>query len=172
MALSNKRQAFVEEYLRTWNATEAARRANYAQPHVQGSRLLENVGIRAEISARLAEKAVSADEVIVRIGEHARGTMADFLDIAEDGSARIDLRKAELAGKLHLIKSFSDSPRTGVKIDLYDAQAALGLLAKAHGAFIERLQVDVRRDVSELTDEELANIIRSRSGAGEAPDGA
>lgn len=167
--MNRKQQVFASEYLQCWNATESARRAGYKHPNKQGPKLLVNIGIAEAIRARIEEKAMSADEVLIRLADQARGTMADFLDIDSNGNARINLEKARLAGKLHLVKTFADGPKTGVRIELYDAQAALAHLAKVHGAFIERLQVDVRRDVTELTDEELANIIRSRSGAaGEA----
>ena len=90
MALTNKRRVFVYEYLKCWNASEAARRANFKQPHSQGSRLLENVEVQAYIKARLAETAMSADEVLNRLADHAR-----------DDSKGVSLRALELIGKHH-----------------------------------------------------------------------
>lgn len=171
MAFTKRQRVFIEEYLQTWNATDAARKAGYSPrtAYSIGQENLKKPEIAAEIERRIDEKSMCANEVLVRLADHARGTMADFLDIDAGGNGRVNLGKAEKAGKLHLVKTFADGPKTGVRIELYDAQAALAHLAKVHGAFIERLQVDVRRDVTELSDEELANIIRSRSGAaGEA----
>lgn len=68
MGLSNKRRAFVEEYLKCWNATEAARRAGYSERTAdrQGSYLLSLVEIQAYVQRRIREKAMGADEVLLR----------------------------------------------------------------------------------------------------------
>lgn len=149
MALSNKQRAFVEHYIILWNASEAARRAGYSHKNanVVGPRLLANVGISAEISLRLANLQMSADEVLVRLTEHARGTMADFVDIK---TGALDLKKADDAGKMHLLKKYirtTSTTRTDegseitddhISLELYDAQAALVDLGKHHKLFTER----------------------------------
>lgn len=144
MALSNKQKVFCAEYVKCWNASEAARRAGYSTRNadVIGSRLLVNVGISEVISRQLADIQMSADEVKVRLTEQARGSMADFVD-AE--TLKIDLETADKLGKLHLLKSFSHT--TGqftdtVKIELYDAQAALALIGKMHKMFVDRSEVE------------------------------
>lgn len=75
MSLTNKQRAFVEHYLQTWNATEAARRAGYSErsARISGSRNMTNVDIAAEIRLRLQAAAMSADEVLTRMAEEARG---------------------------------------------------------------------------------------------------
>lgn len=136
--LTNKQRVFIETYLATWNATEAARQAGYAYPNVEGARLLVNPSIAAAVKERIAEKAMTADEVLLRLAEHGRGSMADF--VTDLGSAvRLDLKKAARNGKLHLLKSFADT-RQGVKVELYDAQAALALLGKHHGLFTDKTE--------------------------------
>ena len=72
MPLNHKRQKFVEEYLKCWNATEAARRADYKHPNTQGPRLLVDVCIKALIQERLDELHMSADEVLKRLADIAR----------------------------------------------------------------------------------------------------
>jgi phage terminase small subunit len=54
-SLPPKRRAFVDHYLKTNNATEAARLAGYASPNSQGPRLLLNVGVMAAIKERQAK---------------------------------------------------------------------------------------------------------------------
>ncbi len=156
--MNHKQQAFVNAYLETWNASEAARRAGYnGKSNVVGAQLLANVSIAAEIKRRVAELAMSADEVLVRLGEQARGSMEDFLEFEEvvydpprlDDAGHelkrafvctgINLGKAKARGKLHLLKSVQKG-KQGLKIELYDAQAALALLGKAHGLFVERTE--------------------------------
>lgn len=82
--LSHKQQAFVEAYLQTWNASEAARRAGYrGAADVVGPRLLGNIGISAAIQARLANLKLSTDEGLTRLAEHARGSVGCFFKAAE-----------------------------------------------------------------------------------------
>lgn len=134
--MNKKRRKFVEEYLKCWNASEAARRAEYAHPGQQGHRLLKNVEIQDAIKKRLAETAMEADEVLARLSEQARADVVDFItiDIAT-GRPIIDLRAAE--GKTHLIKSVRET-KEGVFIELYNSQSALVQMGKAHGVFEER----------------------------------
>lgn len=134
MALTPKQQLFVEEYLATWNATEAARRAEYAHPNVQGPRLLVNVGIAEEIKARLAEKVMTADEVLVRLAEQARSAQSEYLT-----PRGFSLQKLIADGKGHLIKGIKET-QFGRVIEFYDAQSALVHLGKHHKLFTEQVQ--------------------------------
>lgn len=134
--MNRKQTVFVCEYLKSWNATEAATAAGYAHPRQAGSRLLSRVDISHEIAARVAEKGMAADEVLLRLAEQARSSMADFL--GDDGA--IDLKRARENGVLGLLKSVSQTSR-GERIELYDAQSALALLGKAHGLFIDRQEL-------------------------------
>jgi phage terminase small subunit len=52
----------------------------------------------------------------------------------------LNLVEAAKAGKLHLIKSMKDT-RWGISVELYDAQAALALLGKHHGLFVDRQEI-------------------------------
>lgn len=136
--LTDKQRVFIEHYLTCWNATEAARQAGYAHPNTQGPRLLVDVGIAEVIKARITEKAMTADEVLLRLAEQARGDMSDFVE--DLGSAvRLDLKKAIKAGKFHLVKKYSNT-RQGVSVELYDAQAALVHIGKHHGLFVDRVE--------------------------------
>jgi hypothetical protein len=118
-----------------------------------GPRLLADVGIKAEIDKRLAELRMSADECLVRLADMARGSMADLLMVevveSPDGGEpterylpMIDLDRAAKAGKLHLVKAFTEAgQRSGNRVELYDAQAALGKIARAHSLFHDNLNV-------------------------------
>lgn len=121
--LRPRHRAFADAYLETWNETEAARRVKLAHPDRQGSRLLKNVEVQAYIQKRLQEKAMSADEVLARLAEQARGSLDDFITLNGRGF-RIDVAKARKAGKMHLIKSISKG-KQGTRIEICDAQAAL-----------------------------------------------
>lgn len=81
MALTPKRQRFVEEYLVDLNAAAAYRRAGYSvttdhAASVGGARLLANVGIAAAVEAAQAKRAkavqVSAEWVLQRLVRNER----------------------------------------------------------------------------------------------------
>lgn len=76
MALSKKRQIFIDEYLKSFNATQAARAAGYSgNDNVMaqmGHKLVRDGKIAEIIRQRLQESAMSADEVLQRLAEHAR----------------------------------------------------------------------------------------------------
>lgn len=139
MALSNKQQIFIENYLIYWNATKSARLAGYAYPNVEGPKNLVNPSIKAEIRERLAELKMSADEVLKRLADMARADIADFADIKKAS----DLTDENRQGKTHVIKKFKTKITTDqlgrqheeVEIELYDAQTALEKIGRVHALF-------------------------------------
>lgn len=141
MGLTRKRRVFIEAYLACWNATEAARRAGYAHPDSQGSRLLGIVSVREAVEARIAELEMGADEVLTRLAQQARGEHTAYIEA--DGS--VDLEKMIADGKAHLIKGTRPT-RNGLVVEFYDGQAALALLGKAHGLFVDRQEHEVHVD--------------------------
>lgn len=170
--LTARQSAFIDHYLTCWNATESARRAGYSErtANEQGSRLLANVSIRAEIDHR-AELTITKAEVLLRTADHARGSMADFLTIKnevidsyenENGDlievmrpvAYLDLEKAQTRGVLHLIKKYSNGPK-GISLELYSAQEALRDLGKFYGLYADRT---LNIDLSQLSDEQIDRI--------------
>lgn len=168
--LTNKQQAFIDAYLACWNASEAARRAGYSADTAYsiGSENLRKPEIAAAIKARLAEKAMSADEVLARLGDQARGTMEDFLSIGPKGKVKIDLAKAARAGKLHLLHRYSKGKGGMVAFELYDAQTALATLAKILGMYAAE-KVDITSDgesVRELLTNRISAIAAKRTSAG------
>lgn len=154
MALNNKQRAFVAEYLRDFNATQAAIRVGYSPKSAYsiGQENLKKPVIADAIKQALSEKAMSADEVLTRLAEHARGDMGDFIDI-DSMSFSLDLNKAKEKGLTRLIKKVRDrvvmtSNKDGeetethtLEIELYDAKSALDTLAKYHGLLVDRTDV-------------------------------
>lgn len=136
--VSMSQAIFVEEYLANgFNATDAAKAAKYSAFNRGGytkiaSSVLKNPKVKALVARRIAERALSANEVIDRIREVADGSIADILS---DDSSFIDLSKAKAHNKLHLIKEvrFGDDGECQVK--LRDQDAALDKLAKSLGVY-------------------------------------
>jgi hypothetical protein len=135
--LTDKQRLFIEHYLSNGlNGADAARRAGYSEDtaRFQASRLLTNVNIRAEIDRRLAEVAMGANEVLARLTAQARADMGDFIKVDKRGKVSLDLKRAQREGLLHLVHKLGPT-QFGMKLELYDAQAALALLGKAHKLF-------------------------------------
>lgn len=135
MGLSAKQKRFVLEYLKSWSAVGAAIAAGYS-PHTarqQGSRLLSNADIQAEIAACLAEHTMNADEALTILSDQARNEGSKYY--WPDGS--IDLPSLIADGKGHLIKSAKPS-KYGLVVEFYDAQQALALIGKHYKLFTEQ----------------------------------
>lgn len=161
--LTPKQADFVSHYLDCLNAAEAARRAGYSEKTArqQGQRLLTNVDIAAAVSQAMSERVMGADEAAMRLSEHARGTMGDFIQIGDDGTpAGFNLGKDT---PQHLIKSVSITDK-GIRFELYDAQAALVNILKLHGKFIDRVALENELQAAldllraQLSDTEYAKV--------------
>lgn len=146
--MTNKQRLFIEAYLTYWNATKAAIEAGYSPDTAYsiGSENLKKPEIAAAIQQAIDERAMSANEVLLRLASHARGTMEDFID---PDSLTLDLRKAAESGQLHLIKKFKvttitkDDAQTDVtEFELYDSQAALVHLGRHHKLFTDKMSLD------------------------------
>ena len=141
--MNNKQCVFIEEYLTCWNATEAARRAGYKHPNQQGPRLLVDVGIQAKIQERLQGKCLSADEVLVRLGEQARSISKEYVN----DWGFIDFKKLKADGLIHLVKKIKRNQQ-GIEVELYDAQAALVHIGRHHKLFTDKFEGTLDTQVS------------------------
>ena len=151
--MTPKQKLFIAEYLTDFNATQSAIRAGYSKKTARfiGAENLTKPNIRAEIDHHLKERAMSADEVLERIANIARGSADDFLTIDEWGHTSLDLPRMEEEGKLHLIKKYKVTKQGGTEIELYDAQGALNQLGKAHGLFVDRTKVEHTGEITTIT---------------------
>mgnify|MGYP001573793965 CR=1 FL=1 len=159
--LTRKNQVFIEEYLVCWNASEAARQANYKHPTVQGPRLLGKVVIQERIRERMREMAMTSDETIKRITEQASANISDFVDLIEKGG-RLELAGInweEVKRRGHLVKSITPT-QFGIKLELHDAQTALLAMAKRHKLLIARPEATL--DVVEMTLEQWQELQKQR----------
>lgn len=169
---TDKQALFIQYYVETLNRTKAATLAGYSPKtaYAIGAALLKKVEIKDAVDALLAEKVMSANEVLVRLAGHARGDMADFAHI-ETGN---DMAAHEYS---HLIKKYTKKRRyfkdgeheDTVKLELYDAQAALVHLGKFHKLFTDKteltgpdggaIQINLT-DIPNMSDDELDAIAK------------
>ena len=159
MTITNKQRRFVEEYLRDFNATQAAIRCGYSPKtaRAQGSRLFTNVDISKAIKEAVE---MPPDEVKARLADIARGDIADLMEITTSGfefkllledesGERIVNPKTKLIKKIKqkvttiLSKNESGEDREIVEteIELYSAHEALRDIGKLHKMFVDRQEI-------------------------------
>jgi hypothetical protein len=147
--LKGKQPAFVDFYfICDFNGTEAARRAGYkGSDNTLAAVAYENLRkphIAAEIQRRIKTRGMEADEVIMRLSDQARGSMAFFLNF--DGrQVAIDLHQANELGKLNLVRKYKQVDTVigsgdeevvmnrRIEIELYNSQQSLAHLARVLG---------------------------------------
>jgi phage terminase small subunit len=147
--LSLKQKRFVEAYLVTGNATEAARRAGYNATEdalrVIGCENLTKLSIKRRIQARLSDAHVTANEVIGTLASQMRGDITDLFN--ESGGFSIqeirDKGLGHLIKKVKLKREWEDAgedeakiPVDIIEIEFHNSQAAAQQLCKVLG--IER----------------------------------
>jgi phage terminase small subunit len=171
LGFTRKQRIFVDEYLKTWNAANSARKAGYSENSIYeiASRLLTNVNIKAEIDKRLENSRMGSDEVLQEFADIARSDMGDFVD----KNLCIDLADARKRGLTKLIKKIKqktvtmigkkedseDKEITDIEIELYPRDKALEMLGKYHGLFKENL------DITSGGEKITVTLIKDNSGS-------
>jgi len=153
MALTPKRQRFVREYLIDLNATKAAERAGYSKrsAYTEGSRLLENAEIQAEVTrlrkAQLEKIEITAERVLQEIAKMAFFDPRKLFD-AEGKPIPIqdldDVTAASIAG-LDVSTAKLDEVVTAavLKYKLADKRANLELLGRNLRLFTDKIVHEV-----------------------------
>lgn len=141
--LSNKQKAFCQEYIKDFNITQAMLRAGYSLNYAQarGHEMLENVGIKEEISkyqAIAAEKSAITVEMV--LAEYAKIAFFDARKLyKDDGSVnKITELDDQTAGAIIGVDVCTtviadDISSTTAKIRLSDKRAALDSICKVLG---------------------------------------
>lgn len=104
MELTPKQKAFADEYLISGNQTDAARKAGYKQPHVQGNQTLVNVRVKQYIEERQKgienSKIAEAAEIMQYLTSVMRGEVKDQFGLdaplAERTRAAVELAKRKV----------------------------------------------------------------------------
>lgn len=149
--LNDKREMFVNEYLKCFNATKAAKAAGYSEhtAGVQGHELLKIPEIASRVRARLNQSAMEADEVLYHLASIARGDVSEVVD----DSGNPDVKIAKTNGATLLIKriktrTITTADKDGAgsdivenEIELHDRLRALELIGKHHKLFTDKQEI-------------------------------
>ena len=128
--MTERQKRFVDAYIKTGNASEAARLAGYAKKNsdVDGAKLLVNPSISREIEKRLkemeSERTADLQETLEYMTAVMRGEKEDVV-VVTVGTG----------------KGYSKSEIVKVPISTRDRLKAAEYLAKIHGAFKNEVQI-------------------------------
>jgi len=171
-------QAALEAYKRAgleWQMSQERRSVESAQRKLRlatsgaAERLVEqtnaDIGNLFKVVERWTDDPLPSQEII---GEEEREVtdksgktqMVRFYLVRQ---AVVDLNRLKDPSYSRLVRKFSDSPRSGISIELYDAQAAVVKVLEAQGV-LRQSALGLNVDLGGLTDEQLERI-----AAGEDP---
>lgn len=168
MKLTEKQRRFVDYYVETGNATEAARRAGYSQKTAEAIGL-ENLGkprIKFAINARLKEledkRIAKADEVMQFLTSTLRGEVKEERVVVEGtGDGRSDARiiKVQVSARDRLEAAKSLLKRYPMQLD-----------AKEQKLRLQKLEAEIK--AAEQVDDDAVTIVDDLGeGDGDDEDG-
>ena len=162
--LSPRQRKFCEEYARTGVAERAAIDAGYSRntARAQGTRLLENVGVKAYLrklqgaAAELAQ--VKINDVMQELALIAFADLTEFVEWDADG---VRLKQSTTLDELRR-RAIIEVRQTGngITIKLADKGAALERLGKALGMFVDKVEHSF--NVSELLKQRREKVRAAR----------
>lgn len=170
--LNPKQRLFVLEYLKDFNATEAAKRAGYSKKTAKqiGSRLLTQVDVSAAIAdtiKSLINKPLSDIERIVL--EAVRLAHSDVRKAFDKDGQLVDIHALpdDVAAAISSIE-VQENPKKGPdgeifiervrKIRFWDKNSALRLLAQYHRMLVERTETEVKGEVKHTLEAERERV--------------
>ncbi|MGL5764284.1 MAG: terminase small subunit [Sarcina sp.] len=126
--LTPQQQAFADYYIESSNALDSAKRAGYKQPHAQGSRLLENVRIKAYIADRVGKmskkRIATAEEVLEFLTRGMKQELEEevvsfdmggkVLRTTKKNTSKEAIKCAELLGKRYAL--FTDNQNVNASV--------------------------------------------------------
>jgi len=132
--LTLKQARFADEYVKTGNATESARRAGYdgteGSLRAIGHENLTKPHILQRIQKRIfSASSLTKNEIVGTLAEHMRGDVNDLL--SESGFISLD--KARENGVTHLIKKLKYGEFGLAEVEFHSPQAAAAQLSKILG---------------------------------------
>lgn len=155
MKLTEKQRRFVDYYIETGNASEAARRAGYSEKTAGwiGQENLQKPTIKAAIDARLKEledkRIAKADEVLQFLTSTLRGEVKEEHVVVEGtGEGRSDARiiKVQVSARDRLDAAKSLLKRYPMQLD-----------AKEHKLRLQKLEAEIR--AAEQVDDDAVTIV-------------
>jgi hypothetical protein len=148
LSLTAREQVFTQHFAAHGNAVAAAEAAGHPaeQASIVAQTLLDQPHIKEHLHVLALTHAMSEPEATLQLTQLARGTMAPFLRVGEDGQVHVDLTTTEAKAHYHLLRrvvqrSYTTQTPAGpvevvrTEIELHDAVEAVDKLLQLHGAY-------------------------------------
>lgn len=158
--LSTKRRRLAEAYLANgFNGKEAAITAGFSvkRAAATASEILADPLVKDYIEERMKQVQMTADEVLFRLGEMARGDMREMMMLSPEELKRHPkawlIKKLKFEAIIPKEKKSTESTEVETEnepsepfiyidsVELYDAQAALVMLGKHHKLFTDKQEI-------------------------------
>jgi phage terminase small subunit len=147
MALTGKRARFAQEYAIDHNATQAAIRAGYSSrsAHTEGSRLLKNAEVRAQLGLAELSAAERANVSTFRVLDELRRIATVDIGQAFDAEGNLkplkdippDVRRAIAAIE---VEEETEKRGTIRKVKFWDKPKALELIGRHLAMFVDKVE--------------------------------
>lgn len=135
-ALNTRQQKFVDEYCKSGNAVQSAKKAGYTEKTAsrQASRLLANVNVHAAISTRMEEaktkNVADTTEILEYLTAVMRGEYED-----------------EVVMNIGKGNGITAAEKVAAKVGAKERLKAAEMLAKVNGMFLTRQEIDLNQAV-------------------------
>ena len=130
---------FVEEYLKTFNASEAVRRSGYTgkRANAAGIYWMAKPEVKERIAQAMKAMEMGPEEAVARLSQFARFNLGQYLK--PDGS--VDIPKLLASDDAVVIKKVMPH-RAGLEVEFHDTLVALDRIGRFHKLFTDRVEVD------------------------------
>ena len=135
--MNQKQAAWLEEFLKDFNATRAAEAVGYKHPNKYGPDL--KLSLAEEIAAEIEARKMTDDEVDMRYAEKARFDLSPYITTYGKLSG-VDLEALIADGHGHMIRKIKHT-KYGTEIEFADQDHALDMIAKAKGMFVNKTEL-------------------------------
>lgn len=164
--LTDKQRAFVQSYVKTFNATQAATDAGFSAKTAGqiGFNLLKQPQIQEALQAfrkaRQSDSIASFEERARTLSEIVRGRMADFVDVHEGGliALKVSAEQSNRAAMKRIKQRVESEDAGGGRItdlELGDPVAAIRELNEMFGDHAPtKIQANVTGSIDAMTEEE------------------
>lgn len=165
-----KQRAFIEHYVVTRNATQAAIAAGYSEKTAtkQGSRLLTNEDIRKAVDEKLADawKAIGVTQEMVT-AELAKCAFSNIGNYVEWSGHAIRLKTSAEIKDEHIacIAEINETAQGGIKFKMHDKVKSLHLIGQDLGMFNDREPIVVKNITINMDEKTAARIDKALESA-------
>lgn len=142
--LTERQKRFIDFYIQTLNASEAARRAGYSAKTAfrAGQENMQKPAIKSAIQSRLAEleseRTADTKEILEYLTKVMRGEAHE-----------------ELVMNIGTGKGFSKAEKVMAQVNAKDRIKAAELLAKVHGMFVNKQEIELSGSIPVVIKDDL-----------------